>query len=183
MDICTPPPSTSWGYCNELPSPLSNVDVKSSGKVQAQGRRMSLLNTTSKYRGVVSPAQDNQAQQETWSSIWVLVPSPTTQPSVCPQKPMSCLNLRYGGEAEPPGPGKARVTVQSVSRKAGTEVTGPRICALWVLWLPRSAAGTGCRMIWGPLGPRKAKPAHCPCLCPGAGVASAEVAASAEPTP
>lgn len=71
-----------------------------------------------------------------------------------------------------------------VPRRAGTEVSGSRIsAACQVSRLPGSAADTGHRMTWGLLGDLKAIPAPHLWSHPRAGVASAEVAASAELTP
>ena len=68
-------------------------------------------------------------------------------------------------------------------RRTRSEVTGSRVSAvLWVLWLPGSAAGTGRRMTWRRLGALKALPACGVRPSPGAGVASAEVAAGAKLT-
>lgn len=73
MDIHVPPPGTAWGCCNKLPFPHSHLYVKFPGKAEAQGIRMSFLNTTSRHRRVVSYiAQGYPEQQETWSSIWAL---------------------------------------------------------------------------------------------------------------
>lgn len=80
-------------------------------KVQAQGIRMSLLNTTSKHRGVVLPAQIYPAQQETWSSVWALAASPQSSLLAVIR---ACAMLQCNTEkAEPPGPSKARGKVQS----------------------------------------------------------------------
>lgn len=98
-------------------------------------------------------------------------------------KSLSMLQSHNGGKAETCPLPRAQQSPGSdlVPRRTRSEVTGSRVsAALWVLWLPGSAAGTGRRMMWGPLGALKALPACGVCLTPGAGVASAEVAAGAE---
>lgn len=80
-------------------------------KAQAWGSRMSLLNTTSKHREVVSPAQDHPAQQETWSSIWALAPPNPTHGALClSTRACPCFSLTMEGKLRPapfPGPSKA----------------------------------------------------------------------------
>lgn len=56
---------------------------------------MSLLNTTSKHRQFVSPAQDRSAQHEARSSIWALALT-TLHAALCLSTPQS----HNGGEAE-----------------------------------------------------------------------------------
>lgn len=78
---------------------------------------MSLLNTTSKHRGFVSPAQDHPAHQEILASIWSLALFSPIQPSGCPQKPVSCFSLTQEEETETPRPSKARGKVIWCPRK------------------------------------------------------------------
>lgn len=92
-------------------------------------------------------------------------------------------NIWRGGQ-DPQGLAEPGARSSLVPRRAGTEVTGSRISvAHQVSRLPGSAADTGHRMTWGLLGDLKAMPAPHLCPYPRAGVASAEVAASAELTP